>query len=124
VCESLFPLPLPRNARLWHGKRVGIFGGSFHPPHEGHRLIATEALNHFDLDAVWWMVSPKNPIKSTSGHQDFQERLAITTEFVSHPRMVVTDIEARLGTPYSYKTRPCAQTAFPEDRVYMDCRYG
>lgn len=114
MARSLHSNPTPLNAAYWHGKRVGLFGGSFHPPHEGHRLIATEALNHFKLDAVWWMVSPKNPLKTTSGREDFEQRLAVTRDFVNHPRMVVTDIEARLDTPYSYKTVVALRKRFPK----------
>lgn len=90
---------------LWKRKRVGIFGGSFNPPHQGHMHIASEALNIFNLDSVWWMVSPKNPLKTTSGKDDFNDRFQRTKEFIHHhPKMIATEIEYLFDTDYSYKT--------------------
>jgi len=45
------------------GRRVGLLGGSFDPAHEGHVRISEQALKRFDLDQVWWLVSPANPLK-------------------------------------------------------------
>jgi nicotinate (nicotinamide) nucleotide adenylyltransferase len=113
--KPLFPSPkLYGTQNFWRGKRVGIFGGSFNPPHAGHRLIALEALHRFNLDCVWWMVSPQNPIKTTSSRNDFKERFDKTTDFVNHPKMVVTDIEYHLDTPYSYKTVLALKKTFPQ----------
>ena len=42
---------------------IGLFGGSFNPPHQGHRLVAETALKRLGLDRVWWIVSPGNPLK-------------------------------------------------------------
>ncbi|MBL9048473.1 MAG: hypothetical protein JNK34_14460, partial [Tabrizicola sp.] len=49
---------------LWQNRTVGLLGGSFNPAHEGHRHISLYALKMLGLDAVWWMVSPQNPLKS------------------------------------------------------------
>ena len=71
--------PLRRDRRLMHdpsitrlppaypGMRIGLFGGSFNPPHEGHRLVALQALRRLGLDAVWLLVSPGNPLKPAKG---------------------------------------------------------
>lgn len=40
------------------GMRIGLLGGSFDPPHEGHMLITRQALRAFRLDRVWWLASP------------------------------------------------------------------
>ena len=42
---------------------VGLFGGSFDPPHAGHRLVSLTALKALQLDRIWWLVSPQNPLK-------------------------------------------------------------
>ncbi len=46
------------------GQVVGLLGGSFDPPHEGHVQITREALRRFGLDRLWWLVSPGNPLKA------------------------------------------------------------
>lgn len=113
--KPLFPSPsLYGTQTFWRGRKVGIFGGSFNPPHNGHKLIAEEALYRFNLDCIWWMVSPQNPIKHTSSRQDFKNRLKKTQQFVTHPKMVVTDIEMQLDTPYSYKTVIELKKKFPD----------
>ena len=46
------------------GMTVGLFGGSFNPPHDGHVLVADIALRRLGLQQLWWMVTPGNPLKS------------------------------------------------------------
>ncbi|MEN0653905.1 MULTISPECIES: nicotinate-nucleotide adenylyltransferase [Hyphobacterium] len=78
------------------GMRVGLFGGSFDPPHDGHLHAARVARRRLGLDRVWWLVSPQNPLKDrTAG--DFLRRLEGVKSLASDPGMVVTDIEVRLG---------------------------
>jgi nicotinate-nucleotide adenylyltransferase len=86
------------------GRRIGLFGGSFNPAHDGHLALAREALRRLALDQVWWMVSPQNPLKNPRDTGDFQERFAATKAIVNHPRMVVLDIEARLDSRTTAQT--------------------
>jgi nicotinate-nucleotide adenylyltransferase len=83
--------------------RVGLFGGSFDPPHAGHVHVSREALKRFALDRVWWLVSPGNPLKK-NGPAPLERRVAAARALVRHPRIAVTDIEARLGTRYTGAT--------------------
>jgi nicotinate-nucleotide adenylyltransferase len=85
-------------------RRVGLLGGSFNPAHAGHRHISLEALKRLDLDAVWWLVSPQNPLKPARGMAAFARRLAAAREVARHPRIAVVDLEARLGTRYTVDT--------------------
>ena len=85
------------------GMTVGLLGGSFDPAHDGHAHITREALKRFGLDRVWWLVSPGNPLKS-EGPAPLDRRLAQARQVMRHPRVVVTDIEARLGTRYTAET--------------------
>ena len=85
------PVRLPRHAP---GLRIGLFGGTFNPPHEGHRLASLIALNRLQLDSVWWLVTPGNPLKRNDGLPDLGLRLAAARKVASHPRIVVTDLEA------------------------------
>jgi nicotinate-nucleotide adenylyltransferase len=94
--------------------RVGILGGSFNPAHEGHRHISLLALKHLALDELWWLVSPQNPLKSTDDMDSFDERFASATAMARHPRIRVTDIEARLGTRYTADTLKTIIRRFPQ----------
>lgn len=85
------------------GMSVGLFGGSFDPPHAGHVHVSREALKRFGLDRVWWLVSPGNPLKR-EGPAPLERRLAAGRALVTHPRIEVTDIEARIGTRYTAQT--------------------
>ncbi len=93
----------PREPLALPGQRIGLLGGSFDPPHAGHAHISRWALKAFRLDQVWWLVSPGNPLK-TDAPADMARRLAASREIARHPRIRVTDIEARLGTRYTAAT--------------------
>ena len=85
------------------GLRIGLFGGSFNPAHSGHLHVAETAMKRLQLDWVWWIVARGNPLKSA--HGDFEERLASARAAAGrHPRMIVTDLEMRLGYTYSWQT--------------------
>ena len=97
-------------------RRIGLLGGSFNPAHEGHRDISLAALAYLDLDEVWWVVSPQNPLKSAKGMASFAERLASAKAMADHPRIRVTDIEQELGTRYTADTLRKLVTRFPSYR--------
>ena len=97
-------------------KRIGLLGGSFNPAHEGHRDISLAALAYLDLDEVWWLVSPQNPLKPVQGMASFKERMASAEATVNHRRIRVTDIEQRLGTRYTADTLRKLVTRFPSYR--------
>jgi nicotinate-nucleotide adenylyltransferase len=86
-------------------RRVGLLGGSFNPAHEGHRAISLEAVRRLRLDQVWWLVSPQNPLKSRRGMADLKSRMASAKAIASsHPAIVVTDLEQKIGTQYTVDT--------------------
>jgi nicotinate-nucleotide adenylyltransferase len=80
------------------GQRIGLFGGSFNPPHRGHLAVSTSALRRLKLDWIWWLVSPQNPLKDPSEIGDFAERLSAARALAAHPRIILSDLEKRLGT--------------------------
>ena len=84
--------------------RVGLMGGSFNPAHQAHREIALLALARLGLDQVWWLVSPQNPLKPSDGMAPLARRMARARAVARHPRILVTDLEARLGTRYTADT--------------------
>lgn len=89
---------------LQPGMTVGLFGGSFNPPHEGHLLVAKLALQRLGLDQLWWLVTPGNPLKSGNGLAPLAERLALSDSMAGDPRIRVTAIERTLGTAYTART--------------------
>jgi nicotinate-nucleotide adenylyltransferase len=84
--------------------RIGLLGGSFNPPHEGHALVTRLALRRLNLDRVWWLVTPGNPLKSPDELATLKARLAAARRLGVGPRVVVTDIEAQVGSRYTYDT--------------------
>ncbi|PWE52683.1 nicotinic acid mononucleotide adenylyltransferase [Metarhizobium album] len=86
------------------GMVVGLFGGSFNPPHQGHALVADIALRRLGLDQLWWMVTPGNPLKSHSNLAPLSQRLAWSEKVAANPRIKVTAFEKTLGGSYTAKT--------------------
>ncbi len=86
------------------GLRIGLFGGSFNPPHEGHRTASLVALHRLGLASVWWLVSPANPLKDMGDLASFPKRFAAARAIAQHPRIEVTGIEAEIGARYTYQT--------------------
>ena len=94
------------------GQRIGLLGGSFDPPHQGHVHITRWALRTVGLDRVWWLVSPGNPLKPR-GPADLARRVEASRALVQHPRVAVTDIEARLGSRYTADTLDALAARYP-----------
>lgn len=85
------------------GQAVGLLGGSFDPPHEGHVRITEAAMARLGLDWAWWIVSPGNPLKR-EGPAPLERRVAAARALLTNPRVKVTDVEARIGTRYTAET--------------------
>ncbi len=104
------PLVLP-------GQRIGLLGGSFNPPHAAHRLITGTALQRLQLDAVWWVVTPGNPLKSHGELQPLAERLALCREMTGgDPRIKITAFEGDLPSAYTAATLAFLKLRFGDVR--------
>jgi nicotinate-nucleotide adenylyltransferase len=86
------------------GMRIGLFGGTFDPPHGAHRAASLIALKRLGLDRVWWLVTPGNPLKDSRGLAPIEERIAAARALARHPRIAVTGLEAQIGAHYTYDT--------------------
>ena len=84
--------------------RVGILGGSFNPAHAGHLHISLEAMKRIGLDEIWWLVSPRNPLKKADDLADYRTRLQFAQKLAAGHKIRVLDIEAREGLHYSIDT--------------------
>ena len=84
--------------------RIGLFGGTFDPPHRAHLGAALLALKRLKLDRVWWLVTPGNPLKNTKGLAPLPDRIAAARILARHPRIDVTGLEAVIKTRYTYDT--------------------
>ncbi|RST85241.1 nicotinate-nucleotide adenylyltransferase [Aquibium carbonis] len=86
------------------GMAVGLFGGSFNPPHDGHALVAEIALRRLRLDQLWWIVTPGNPLKSQAGLAPLGERIERSERLIHDPRVKVTAFEAAHRIRYTADT--------------------
>jgi nicotinate-nucleotide adenylyltransferase len=94
-------LALPPSAP---GMRIGLFGGSFNPAHEGHRLVALQCLKRLQLDRVWLLVSPGNPLKDHSELTPLDERIEAVVKLMDDARIQVTGFEATHNFHYTFDT--------------------
>src|SRR5712692_9906634 len=86
------------------GMRIGLFGGTFDPPHAAHLGASLLALKRLGLDRIWWLVTPGNPLKDTRGLQPLAKRIAAARALAGQPRIDVTGLEAVINTRYTYDT--------------------
>ena len=101
--------------------KIGIYGGSFNPIHFGHTGLAQWVVRNTDLDEVWLMISPNNPLKDASILADEQKRLAAAKETIgdgrlaSGKRIIVSDFEFTLPRPnYTANTLRELQKQYPQ----------
>src|SRR5579872_1566784 len=92
---------LPPHAR---GMAIGLFGGTFDPPHQAHRAASLLAMKRLGLDRVWWLVTPGNPLKNVDGLAPLPERMAAARKLSQHSRIDVSGLEAVIKTRYTYDT--------------------
>src|SRR5215813_6793586 len=90
------PRALRPGFTLLAGMRVGLFGGSFNPAHEGHAHVAETARRRLGLDRVVWLVSPQNPLKPTHETEAMIRRLYGAARYAEGPSMIVSDAETRI----------------------------
>ncbi|MCV2866181.1 nicotinate-nucleotide adenylyltransferase [Defluviimonas sp. WL0075] len=94
------------------GQTIGLLGGSFDPAHAGHAHITREAIKRIGLDRVWWLVSPGNPLKARQP-APMADRIAQARAVMDDPRVVISDLEARLGTRFTAQTLRRLKALYP-----------
>jgi nicotinate-nucleotide adenylyltransferase len=93
--------------------RVGLFGGSFNPAHEGHAHVAETAKRRLKLDKVIWLVSPQNPLKPAHETAGLAQRLAAARALANERGMIVSDAETRIGARYTIDTVRALKARYP-----------
>ncbi|HXI86632.1 MAG TPA: nicotinate-nucleotide adenylyltransferase [Parvularculaceae bacterium] len=97
-------------------QKIGLLGGSFNPPHAGHREISLLALDWLGLDAVWWLVSPGNPLKDPAASAPYERRLSEARKVARHPAIVVSNFEQRRHLRYTVDTLAALGDLWPQMR--------
>ena len=98
----------------WTGKKIGLLGGSFNPAHAAHLEITLSAIEKLELDAVWWLVSPQNPLKSTDDMAPLEQRMKSAQAIASDDRIHVTDLESHINTTYTADSLDKITTLLPD----------
>ena len=100
------------------GLKIGLVGGSFNPAHDGHIHVALEARRALNLDQIWWLVSPQNPLKSTTSMESLTTRLAHARKIAApYPFLRVLTPEADLPQNYTYNTLTYLKKTMPLARL-------
>ena len=101
--------------------RIGLFGGTFDPIHNGHVNLAEQFLRKMKLDEVWFLVTPQNPWKQNNLLSDDALRLEmVTLALEGHAKLVASDYEFHLEKPsYTYKTLRHLREDFPENEFVL-----
>jgi len=97
------------------GMKVGLFGGSFNPAHDGHAHVARTAQRRLGLDRVVWLVSPQNPLKSSRDTAPLAARMASARAVAATvgPAMIVSDFETRAGVQWTVDTLRVLKARYP-----------
>lgn len=111
--SRLYPFKLPPSTK---GMTIGLYGGSFNPPHDGHRHVATMALKRLQLDRLWCLVTPGNPLKDTNNLPSINQRMTATSRLMDHPAIDVTGFEQQAKTRFTAETLDWLITKRPEIR--------
>lgn len=117
---KLFTPPNILDGPRWRGLRVGLLGGSFNPPHEGHLHISEVAIKALNLDCVWWLVTPQNPLKDHRQTLPFEQRVDLCETLTrNHPRILVSDLENKFGSVRTLQTVQNLKTMFPYTELVL-----
>ncbi|ESQ81103.1 nicotinate-nucleotide adenylyltransferase [Asticcacaulis sp. YBE204] len=112
IVHSLRCGALRTGLHLERGMKIGLFGGSFNPAHEGHAHVAETARRRLGLDRIIWLVSPQNPLKSTRDTAPLSERIAAIKPFIG-PKDIISDFETRINATYTLDTLRALKARYP-----------
>lgn len=101
--------------------KTGIYSGSFNPIHIGHLALANWLCEYTELDELWFLVTPHNPLKEKSDLMDDQLRLKLVQRAIAdYPKFKASDFEFSLPQPtYSVYTLQALEQAYPNREFYF-----
>ena len=97
------------------GKKIGLFGGSFDPPHLGHVHFSLQAIKLFNLDKVIWLISPGNPLKSIAP-APIHIRIEQAQKITHNPKVIISKVETEIGAKYSWETLDYLSVKYPRTK--------
>ena len=98
-------------------KHIGLLGGTFDPPHKGHLYISLEAKKILSLDEIWWLVTPKNPLK-ISKPATYNERINNCYKVTKGQPIIIKKIEKKINSKYTYQTLKYLQNHYSNIKFY------
>lgn len=93
-------------------QKIGILGGSFNPAHEGHLSISKIALQRLNLDEVWWVISPRNPLKKYDILYDFEDRVSSAEKIIDTNHISISKLEKNAQIRYTIGTVEYLKTRY------------
>lgn len=101
--------------------RIGFYGGSFNPIHNGHISLARQILTEAQLDEVWFVVSPHNPLKAEQELMPDADRLKMVEEALAdEPKMRASECEFRMPRPsYTQHTLEVLRREYPQNQFVL-----
>lgn len=84
--------------------KVGLLGGSFNPAHQGHLELSNKVMNLLNLDAIWWLVTPANPLKGKEQNLSFNYRYNSAVKLIHNNKIIISAIEKKWQLNYTIDT--------------------
>ncbi|MEC7090952.1 MAG: nicotinate-nucleotide adenylyltransferase [Pseudomonadota bacterium] len=97
-------------------QKIGLLGGSFNPAHHGHLSISKIALRRLGLNQIWWIVSPRNPLKKYDFLYDFEERVFSARKIINTNNISISKLELNAQIKYTIGTLEYLRTRYHRSR--------
>lgn len=95
--------------------RIGILGSSFNPPHEGHLKLSKKALDIFELDQIWWLITKKNPLKNEFDYMNFFERKSKIESMIDKQSIILKYFEEESKSNFLIDNLQYIKKTFPKN---------
>lgn len=104
-----------------NGKKTGIYSGSFNPVHIGHLALANWLCEFTELDELWFLITPHNPLKEKDELMDDRIRYELVKRSIAgYPKFHASDFEFSLPRPtYTIRTLRALEASFPDREFYF-----